>query len=345
MDILTKLFQRLTDYNSISIIGMDKNVGKTTTLNFIINKARGIYTLGLTSIGRDGEEKDMVIGTKKPRIYVNKNTYIATAKKCVISSDVTKEIINTTGINTPMGEIIIIRTLSDGYIELAGPSLNTYMKEICIRLKDYGCDYVLCDGAVSRKTFASPVITDATILCTGASVSNDINKVANDTIHTLDLLSLHKNTDNKLIYALKSHQNNKVCLVTADYKIRSLPILTSLEASGDIVNNLDESIKYIVVRGIISDRLILGIIGNTEFYKDIIIIVEDGTKLFLSKKVYDVFTKSGGTIESLNKINVIGISVNPVSPYGYEFDKGRLEALISRETYLPVFNVYDTKIS
>ncbi|WP_281814599.1 hypothetical protein [Vallitalea longa] len=342
---MTKLFQRLTEYNSISIIGMDKNVGKTTTLNFIINKARGIYTLGLTSIGRDGEEKDMVTGTKKPRIYVSRNTYIATAKKCIISSDVTKEVIDTTGINTPIGEIVIIKSLSDGYIELAGPSLNTYMKEICMKLSSYGCDYVLCDGAVSRKTFASPVITDATILCTGASVSNDIRRVACESLHTITLLSINKNTDDKLKKTLKNNERCKVCLVTKDYELRDLNILTSLEASGDIVNNLDKSIKYIVIRGIISDRLILGIIGNTELYRDIAIIVEDGTKLFLSKKVYDIFTRSGGTIEGLNKINVVGVSVNPVSPYGYEFDKGKLESIIKEGTELPVFNVYDAKIS
>lgn len=342
MDTLEKLFQKLTKYKTISIIGMDKNVGKTTTLNFLINKARGIYTLGLTSIGRDGEDQDVVTKTKKPRIYVNQNTYIATAKNCILSSDVTKEVINTTGISTPMGEIIIIRTLSDGYIELAGPSINTYIREISNELIKYGCDYILCDGAVSRKTFASPIVTEATILCTGASVSNDIYRVAEDTLHTIELLQIEETTDKKLIEILEIHSSSRVYLVTHSYEIMILPILTSLEASGKIVDNLNQSIKYIVIKGIISDRLILGIMRTTELYKNITIIVEDGTKLFLSKKVYNIFTKSGGIIKCQHRINIIGISVNPVSPYGYEFQKGRLESLIRRETCLSVFNTYDS---
>lgn len=343
MDTLMELLQRLTDHNSISIIGMDKNVGKTTTLNFIINKARGKYTLGLTSIGRDGEEKDMVTGTNKPRIYVGKNTFVASAKKCLIASDVTMEIIDTTGIDTPMGEIIITRSLSDGYIELAGPSVNTSMKEICIKLRDYGCDYVLCDGAVSRKTFASPTITDATILCTGASVNKDIYKVVDETVHTVNLLSIKKSADTDLSKLLSENDDYKVCLIDKNYDIKYLPVLTSLEASGDIVKNIDEHTKYIIIKGIISDRLLLGIIGSAHLYKNIIIIIEDGTKMFVSEKVYDMFIRSGGMIEALNSINLIGVTINPVSPFGYEFEKGKLESLISREINLPVYNVREDK--
>ncbi|GMQ60442.1 hypothetical protein AN1V17_48420 [Vallitalea sediminicola] len=284
----------------------------------------------------------MVTGTNKPRIYVGKNTFVATAKQCLMTSDVTMEIIDTTGIDTPMGEIIITRSLSDGYIELAGPSVNTSMKEICIKLRDYGCDYVLCDGAVSRKTFASPTITDSTILCTGASVNKDIYKVVDETVHTVNLLSI-KSADTDLSKLLWGNNDYKVCLIDKNHDIKYLPVLTSLEASGDIVENIDEHTKYIVIKGIISDRLLLGIIGSTHLYKNIIIIIEDGTKMFVSEKVYDMFIRSGGMIEALNSINLIGVTINPVSPFGYEFEKGRLESLISREINLPVYNVREDK--
>ena len=47
----------IAKYKSISIIGNYKNVGKTTTLNYIIDGARDNIVLGLTSIGVDGEEE------------------------------------------------------------------------------------------------------------------------------------------------------------------------------------------------------------------------------------------------------------------------------------------------
>ena len=55
---MLSIFDMIQKYDSISIIGMNKNVGKTTTLNHIFKEARGKISLGLTSIGRDGEEMD-----------------------------------------------------------------------------------------------------------------------------------------------------------------------------------------------------------------------------------------------------------------------------------------------
>ncbi len=158
---MNNILDLIKDYNSVSIIGMNKNVGKTTTLNHILKEARGNRLLGLTSIGRDGEDLDRVTATEKPKIYIEKNTIIATAKQCLFNSDITKEILKTTGIHTPMGEIVICRALSDGYVDLGGPSVNSYMTEIRDELLSLNCDLVIVDGALSRKTFASPATTKA----------------------------------------------------------------------------------------------------------------------------------------------------------------------------------------
>ena len=74
------LLPLIESYRSLSIIGMCKNAGKTTVLNSILSEmgATG-KTLGLTSIGRDGESVDVVTQTHKPGIYVRDGTLIATA--------------------------------------------------------------------------------------------------------------------------------------------------------------------------------------------------------------------------------------------------------------------------
>ena len=191
------IFNMIQKYDSISIIGMSKNVGKTTTLNHILKEARGRISLGLTSIGRDGEELDLVTGIEKPKIYIESGTIIATAKQCLLNSDITREILKTTGFNTPMGEIIICRALSDGYVDLGGPSVNSYMTLICDELKRFGSKLVIVDGALSRKTFASPSITNATILSTGAALSKSMTVVIEETAHTVKLLSTENEKDMK----------------------------------------------------------------------------------------------------------------------------------------------------
>lgn len=59
---------------TISIVGMAKNAGKTTALNYLIEEAidEGVL-LGITSTGRDGEMQDLVTGTEKPRVYLDQD--------------------------------------------------------------------------------------------------------------------------------------------------------------------------------------------------------------------------------------------------------------------------------
>ena len=95
------LLRELNGIRTLSIVGMCKNAGKTTVLNWLLSHAAPGRVLGLTSIGRDGESVDVVTGTDKPGIFVPEGTLIATAKDMLALSDVTMEIVHTTGIPTP----------------------------------------------------------------------------------------------------------------------------------------------------------------------------------------------------------------------------------------------------
>ena len=109
-------------------------------------------SIALTSIGRDGERSDLVTNAKKPEIFVYDGTIIATAEKLLfpggnlsdsgndaqkngMNSGISREILDTTGMPTPMGEVIILRACSDGFIQLAG-SVND--GAACAGLKN-GC--------------------------------------------------------------------------------------------------------------------------------------------------------------------------------------------------------------
>ena len=60
MKHIAELIPHLQSVESLSIIGLYKNVGKTTTLNAIIDLMWDVRVLGLTSIGLDGEEEDQI---------------------------------------------------------------------------------------------------------------------------------------------------------------------------------------------------------------------------------------------------------------------------------------------
>lgn len=337
---MIEILKLLKPYRSVSIIGMNKNVGKTTTLNYILKEARGKVSLGLTSIGRDGEEIDVVTSTEKPKIYIEKNSMVATAKACLLNSDFTREIVETTDINTPMGEIVIARALSDGYVDLGGPSVNNYMSQIRDKLLKYNCDLVIIDGALNRKTFASPAITEATVLSTGAALNRSMNEVVKETIHSIELLSLPKVEDlciNKVSREILSCGNIGVIYKDNTYKV--LDAVTALNSSRIVVEALDDNVSYLVIKGVISDTLIKEIMASTVLYRDITIVAEDGTKLFINGDTYYKFTKQGGEIQVLNKINIVCVTTNPKAPYGYEFSPKEFVDRLRDLTDIPVFDV------
>lgn len=319
----SNLIDLIRGYKSLSIIGMEKNTGKTTTLNNIIRHASdSMLPLGLTSIGRDGEEVDIVTSMQKPRIYVRCGTYIATAKGCLYKGDITREIVEAEEIETPMGEIILAKALSDGYVELAGPSTNVQIRHIRNRLHDIGCNFVIIDGALSRKSSASPDTAEAAILCTGAALSADMNEVIERTRHTVELLTTEVVEDSNILEIVKTiPENCRLSVIKEDYSVFHLNSITSLAASKYIIENLDVHTKYFLIKGIITDRLLEDIMKSSTDYKHVTFLCEDGTKLFVTRWVLSKFKHSGGRIRVISAINLIAVSCNPASPSGYEFDK------------------------
>lgn len=66
---------------------------------------------------------------------------IATARDCLRNCDVTKEILYTTDFSTPMGDIIILRAISAGYVDIAGPSYNACIKVILYIMEHFEVNF------------------------------------------------------------------------------------------------------------------------------------------------------------------------------------------------------------
>lgn len=340
MDFMVEFLKKLENIKIISIIGLAKNVSKTTTLNYIIRNIEDRFTLGLTSIGRDGEKYDVITELPKPQIFVKKGTYVVTAQQCFEDSEIKFEIIKKTGLNTPLGEIMILKALSEGYIELAGPSINKHLLIICSDLRNLGCDLILVDGAFDRRAYATPLISDATILSTGASVSRNMKDVIDLTIHTIKLLNLEQEENLEIINLSNAIlKKSKVSIIDKTYSVNSLKVATALDAAQEIIENLDDNSQYVVINGAVTDKLLEDLMKSTQKYKGITFIVEDGTKLFFSEKTTKKFLKKGGILKILNPINIIAITINPTSPYGYEFDKDNFLKSIQKELKIPVYNL------
>ena len=338
-DFPTLLINAVKKYKVISIIGLAKNVSKTTTLNHIINLLKDKVTLGITSIGRDGEPYDAITELPKPKIIIEKGTIFATAADCLKNSDIESELIKITDFTTPLGIINIYQAKNKGNVEVAGPSINKQLKHLCNDMLKIGCDVIFIDGAFDRRSFASPLISDATILSTGASVSRNMEGVVDLTSHIYNLFSLE---------ILKDYNIRRICkeillsvqvgIINDDDSFKKLEETTALGSSKAIFNQLTKDAKYLVIKGAITDSILDEYVNNKKV-KELTLINTDPTKLFFSKQVFYKFIKKGGRLKTLEGINLIAITVNHTSPLGYEFENNQFMRLLQERIDIPIFNL------
>ena len=302
-----ELEKALRGVKTMSIVGMCKNAGKTTVLNWLLQNSRRDRILGLTSIGRDGESSDVVTGTFKPSIFVPEGTLFATAKDMLRLGDVTQEILMTTGIPTPLGEVIIVRARSDGYVQLAGPSITAQLKDVSRWFFELGADQSIIDGALGRKSLGARAVAEGVILCTGASYNMDMNKVVEDTANIYRVMNLPK----------------------AD----TVPAEPE-ESLADCLRQNGEAL----VPGALTDNMVLpllrsGVLRNSR------LVVKDPSKVLLKTDTMEKMETRNVRLEAVEAARTLCVTINPVSAYGWKFDKDKFMQKMCDAVDAPVINV------
>ena len=301
---LTDLTDLIKPYRTISIIGMSKNAGKTTALNHLIKGlTRKNQRLALTSIGRDGEDTDIVTKTDKPRICAPMGSIIITCEKLLDLCDITKEILAVTDIHTPLGRIVVVRAKSSGFVQLGGPSVTTQMSGLLQDLKKLGAgtvDKIIIDGAISRKSLASPSLADAAILCAGPGQRRNINTAISEVRHAVLMLTLPVDA------AEFSHM------------------------------------EKIYLPGAISDARLKELVLSRPSLKNVIVVAADASKILASAATYEKLQIRGGILAVQKAINLVALTVNPVSAYGFSFDAAEFLVKMQEAVSVPVFDLFKT---
>lgn len=327
-------------YNSIAIVGTCKNAGKTTVLNWILHGMQRPRVLGLTSIGRDGEEEDQVFQTSKPTIFVPSGHIVATAKESIFNGDATGEILDTTGYRTALGEVVILRVLVGGYMQLAGPSSNHQLQHLIQKMRGFGAETVIIDGTIDRRSLASPQVADAVILATGASLSPDESVVVESTLHTMTLLRTPVLVDEELREWCRKRWQDKNC-VLFDGKKNVIATFgrRALEIGKEIADKMSGSIRYILLRGAVTDAVLREILSAARKMEPLCFVVHDGSKLFLGAKTLELLRALGSELRVLDGIHIPLMTVNPVSYLGFQMDGERLIARLQEASGIRVVDV------
>lgn len=327
---------KIWEYSSLSIVGLEKNTGKTECLNYILSRIKNSgRVVALTSIGIDGEGIDQVTQTHKPEIEVFEGMLFATSEKHYLGKLLTAEIVDITQKRTSLGRLVIAKAISGGKVLLSGPADTAWLQSLIAELKLLGADLTLVDGALSRLSLASPVITDAMVLATGAALSANIPELVKRTAYAFTLINLPEVEEvlkNKL-----SKIDTGVWAIDDNNDLHDL----KLRSAFSINTNDTDLLQYgtrLYVTGAVSDKLINSLRMQKQI-KNIEVIVKDFSKLFIAAEAYNMFTRKGGKIKVLQQPKLLAICINPVAPNGQLLSSQGLINALQATISVPVYDV------
>lgn len=331
---------KILAYDSLSIVGTEKNVGKTECLNYILRRlSLRNKKVAITSIGIDGENKDQVTSTRKPEIYLHKNFYLSTAETHYRERRLVSELVEITNERSSLGRIVTAKVIVGGKAIISGPSSGVSLRRWSKGIKKYDIDLTIIDGAISRLSSASPAISKAMILSTGAALSSNIDTLVHKTRFVVEMIKLDKLQDKSRDILCDLERgvwgiDNEGRLV--DFKINSALAINSLK------EDITKDMKIIYTVGALTDKL-LNLIAASKNIKQVTLVVKDFTKIFVSEMAYRIFCSRGGKIRVLQKSELIAVSVNPTAPNGNVVDSDTLCRKLQEAIKLPVYDIVKNK--
>lgn len=344
---------RLAD---VAIVGTAKNVGKTTTLNWLIEHLASGATLALTSVGRDGEDLDSLTALPKPRIAPPVGTLVATSDTAVRRSRGQLSLLAETPFRTALGRVGIYRMVDTGPVELVGPVSAADAAILRVLLRQAGARRVLVDGAIDRKASAAPEVADIVMLATGMAMldcgggrqapdesrrrfaarqvaiesSNRIDAVANRTHLMVRMLGLEARDQ------VSPRPTRTGCTCT-DGRFVPYDGPSSLDHAEEFIRWIPADAIEIAVVGAFTEPLAAGLFKSPK--KGMGLVLPNGTHLLCSPESFDRLAARGWVFRASDKIRIAAVTSNPTSPHLTGVDPQQLVSALRAALNLPVYDL------
>lgn len=331
----------ILEYDSLSIVGLEKNTGKTECLNYILRRLSSHpVRVAVTSIGIDGEHTDQVTHTAKPEITLPEGMYFSTAEPHYRARNLLSDLVDITDERCSLGRIVTGKVLIGGKVLLSGPSTGASLIRWMKSLDRFGVGLKIVDGALSRLSSASAAVSRAMILSTGAAFSANLDTLVHKTRYVVELIEIPETEMRWRELFLPVERG--VWGADENGGLLDLGIGSSLVLEGMKEDPAGRS-RVIYVAGALTDRFVQRL-ADSPHIRETEVLVRDFAKIFVSEPVYRLFRARGGRIGVLQKSKLIAVCVNPTAPSGYVLDSEtlcrKLEQAIGRPVYDIVKNKY-----
>jgi hypothetical protein len=335
----------------LALVGLAKNTGKTEALAALLRElSRAGRRVGVTSVGRDGEEHDVIdFRIDKPRVNLPAQSLLATTDSLLSVSGVPFELMTDTGIRTPLGRVLIVRLKGAGAVEVAGPSAAHEVREVSDAMLDLGAEQVLIDGAIDRRAASRPDVADGLIMSTGAVLAPDIGDVVQITRRAVELVRLPTVEPASplapwLAERLAAGDLGEGALVGEDLDALALPARFALSADGAAVRELlarRPSARSLVVGGALPEAFLAELVAACRpARRSLTVVVADSTRVFLAGRDLGWYEAQGVEIAAVSATPLLALTVNPLAPQSHTLDSLELRGLLGAQiSGVPIFDV------
>jgi len=318
----------------LALAGLAKNTGKTVALTALLGELHAAgERVGVTSIGRDGEEHDVIDARiDKPRVELAAGDLVATTDALLEASGAEHEVLEHTGARTPLGRVVVARVTAPAAIEVAGPSAAVQVREAADAMIAHGAARVLVDGAIDRRAASSPSVADGLVLATGAVLGADVEEVVLATRRAVELVRL------PTVPAALADSLAPLCalpgsgaLVGAGVATELAPRFALTADQGALEALLDENpdAERLVLPGAVPEALLAQLAAALrQRRRELTVVAGDPTHIFLTEREPGWYRRQGLSLETVRAISLLALTVNPVAPMSHSLDSAALCAAL-----------------
>jgi len=241
---------------TIALVGISKNSGKTTLLNSILRESPNL-AWGVFSTGSDGEEMDRLFKTPKPQVYLPPGALFCcdaqTLDQCGSGVELLKSEIYTGR------KLYIAKAMIPLATQITGPSTVQKQMHMVLTMRSLGAKKILIDGSLDRKSIALEDDVDAILLLIGASFGK-LDEIIGEIQRLLLLKSIPVSSRSK--YIKDNFPNAEETLIERGdtwYKSGLKSLINHEKALKEL---LDDDVSALYIPTSITDNIYDKVIGN-----------------------------------------------------------------------------------
>jgi len=302
---------------SLAFVGAGQGTGKTTALQAFLDAHVGGEPVGVTSVGVDGAERNGAAERSRAVLTVPPGSVLATASGCLAHGDITREILADTGIHTPLGEVLIVKARSGGWIELAGPSAVADLTRVCRLLESHGARRVFVDGAQGRLSLAAPSGSGAAVFTVRLDPARSVENCVADAARVLEQLTLAAApADVCDQYLARERGERPAKLLVIDRVAGMTRYFITSDIGRETIDAVCASTVAIGIRGAVTNEFVDRLLGQKPERREVgwaelMLIVEDGTRLFVDDRRRERLRAAGIAVRTARPLTVACVAVHP----------------------------------